>query len=155
MEESRPPTVVALHGRLASDTVPSLEPMLAGLLDDQPRLVVDLSQVAVCDTAGAELLADAARRARERGGELRLAAPSAAVSPWLLVADLTAQIAIFTSVDGAVDADELDLLGPAPCVDDLEAWPTPARAFGTRRPQWRDWSARRISARRRPVSRRP
>jgi ABC-type transporter Mla MlaB component len=146
--------VLALHGRLAFDTVPSLEPMLVGLLVDQARLVVDLSQVAVCDTAGAELLAGAARMARERGGELRLAAPSASVCPWLLAAQAMADVAVFTSVDGAMAADELDLVAPAPCIDALAPWPAPDRAFGARRPQWSVRSAARARSRRGPASRR-
>jgi anti-anti-sigma factor len=154
MGDQRPPTVLALHGRLASDTVPSLEPMLVGLLVDRARLVVDLSQVAVCDTEGVQLLAVAARMARERGGELRLAAPSASVCPWLHATQAMAEIAVFTSVDGAMAADELDLLGPAPCIDPLAPWPATARAFGTRRPQWSVRSAGRARSRRGPASRR-
>jgi anti-anti-sigma factor len=151
MDESRTAMVLTLHGRLVEDTVGALEPMLTGLLvAHQLRLVIDLSEVAVCDTAGVAMLAGAARLARERGGELRLAAPSPAMSPWL------ADIATFTSVDGAVAADDLDHPEPAFCVDPVDpTWWRPAvTAFGARRPQWRLRTSDRARSRRGPASRR-
>jgi anti-anti-sigma factor len=152
MDEPQQATVLALHGRLVEATVGSLEPMLAGLLiSGQPRLVVDLSQIAVCDTAGVALLAGFARLARERGGELRLAAPSPAVCPWLRIGGTISEIATFTSVDGAMEADRLDLVGPAPCIDELRSWHS---AFGVRRPQWRFRTSARARSRRGPASRR-
>jgi anti-anti-sigma factor len=150
MDQPRPASVLALYGRLVADTVQSLEPMLTGMLiADRPRVVVDLSEVVDCDPAGAAMLVDAARLARERGGELRIAAPSEAVGPWLHACD----IATFATVDGAVEADSLDLLVPASCVDELDAWQGPAQsAFGVRRPLWRVRSARRPRSVRGPVS---
>jgi anti-anti-sigma factor len=156
MDESRTAMVLTLHGRLVEDTVGALEPMLTGLLvAHQLRLVIDLSEVAVCDTAGAAMLAGAARLARERGGERRLAAPSPAMSPWLHTGDAMAGIATFTSVDGAVAADDLDHPEPAPCIDPVDPWRRPAvTAFGARRPQWRVRTSDRARSRRGPASRR-
>ena len=162
MDEVRTATVLTLHGRLVEDTVGALEPMLTGLLvADRPWLVIDLSEVAVCDTAGAAMLAGAARLARERGGEVRLAAPSPAMSSWLMT-----DIPTFTSVDGAVEADftpddgsldgdaEIDP-GPASCIEPLDTWHRPVVAFGARRPQWRVRTSDRARSRRGPASRRP
>ena len=149
--------VLTLHGRLVEDTVRALEPMLTGLLGaDRLRLVIDLSEVAVCDTAGAAMLAGAARLARERGGELRLAAPSPAMGPWLTAGDAMAGIATFGSVDGAVAADDHDPLATAPCFEPLDTLSRPATiAFGARRPQWRVRTSDRARSRRGPASRRP
>ena len=153
MRHPRSATVLALYGRLVQDTVQSLEPMLAGMLVvDRPRLIVDLSEVADCDTAGAAMLAMAARLARAQGGELRIAAPSAAMDPWLHPLD----VAVFGTVDGAVEADHLDLVGPAPCLEPLEVWRTPhTTAFSARRPLWRLRSAARAHSHRGPASQRP
>jgi anti-anti-sigma factor len=153
MRHPRSATVLALYGRLVHDTVQSLEPMLAGLLVvERPRLIVDLSEVADCDPAGAAMLARAARLARQQGGELRIAAPSAAVGPWLHPLD----VAVFGTVDGAVEADQLDLVGPAPCIEPLEVWRSPhASAFGAGRSLWRVRHASRSKVRTGPASQRP
>ncbi|GAA3451356.1 STAS domain-containing protein [Dactylosporangium matsuzakiense] len=137
--------VLALHGLLIEGTVASIEPVLAGLLvADEPRLVLDVSQVTVCDTTGAQLLVDVADMARSRGGELRLAAPSPAIRSWLSVAAGMSDIAAFATVEGALDADPRDLVGqgllpPAVCVDEP---PLPLegdghRTFPQKRPRWR------------------
>jgi anti-anti-sigma factor len=164
MNEPQQATVLVLHGRLVAATVHSLEPMIAGLLIvDRPRLVVDLSRVAVCDMAGAALLLGAARLARQRGGELRLAAPSPVVCRWLADDATMTEIPAFTSVESAVDADEWELLAPVPCIDGidvdaLDPWrSTPVHAvFGSGRPLWRATvsSSDRARQRRGPASRR-
>src|SRR3954452_24398823 len=105
--------VLALHGLLVEGTVATIEPVLAGLLvADEPRLVLDVSQVTVCDTTGADLLVGVAGLARARGGELRLAAPSPAIRPWRGVAVGMSGIATFATVEGALAAAPRDLLGP-------------------------------------------
>ncbi|UWP80865.1 STAS domain-containing protein [Dactylosporangium fulvum] len=119
--------VLALHGLLVDGTVATVEPVLAGCLAaHEPRLVLDVSQVTVCDTVGAALLVSVADTARDRGGEVRLAAPSPAIRSWLGVAAGMSGIAVFGSVDGAVDADPRDLIDALPaatanCVDERPA----------------------------------
>ncbi|MET7418499.1 STAS domain-containing protein [Dactylosporangium sp. NPDC005555] len=152
--------VLALHGLLVEGTVETVEPVLAGcLVAAEPRLVLDVSQVTVCDTAGAALLVRVAELARQRGGELRLAVPSPAIRSWAQVAAGMDRIATFASVEGAVDADPRDLLpGPgqgaadlgaaaptAPCVDEPLQ---PQR----RRPRWRVNPSARGRSRRGPTS---
>ncbi|WP_432828999.1 STAS domain-containing protein [Dactylosporangium sp. CA-092794] len=144
--------VLALHGLLVDGTVATIEPVLAGLLvADEPRLVLDVSQVTVCDTTGAALLVSVAGTARERGGELRLAAPSPAIRSWLHVAAGMSAIATFATVEGAVDADPRDLLGTAQplaaCVDE-----PPGRPVSRGRPRWRVNPSGRARSRRGPAS---
>jgi anti-anti-sigma factor len=147
--------VLALHGLLVEGTVATIEPVLAGLLvADEPRLVLDVSQVTVCDTTGAGLLVGVAGVARSRGGELRLAAPSPAIRSWLGVAVGMSGIATFATVEGALDADPRDLLGPAlpppaACIDDP---PAPIRTFPHGRPRWRVNPPGRSRSRRGPAS---
>ncbi len=144
--------VLALHGLLVEGTVETVEPVLAGcLVTTQPRLVLDVSQVTVCDTAGAALLVRVAELAWQRGGELRLAAPSPAIRSWSQVATGMDGIAAFATVEGAVDADPRDLL--AACTDacteaciDEPAYPQ------RRRPRWRVNPSGRGRSRRGPAS---
>jgi anti-sigma B factor antagonist len=148
--------VLALHGLLVDGTVATVEPVLARLLGaDEPRLVLDVSQVTVCDTAGAALLASVAGLARDRGGELRLAAPSPAIRSWLHVAVAMSGIAAFGTVEGALEADPRDLLGAAhsavaACVD--EPVQPARRTFPTNRPRWRVNPSGRARSRRGPAS---
>ena len=149
--------VLALHGLLVEGTVETVEPVLAGcLVVAEPRLVLDVSQVTVCDTAGAALLVRVADLARQRGGELRLAAPSPAIRSWAQVAAGMDGIAAFGSVEGAVDADPRDLLLgvaglmgmpglSAACIDE-PAYPQ------RRRPHWRVNPSARGRSRRGPAS---
>jgi anti-sigma B factor antagonist len=61
-----------------------------------PRVVVDLTGVEFCDSTGMNVLLAALRRARERGGELVLAAPRPAVRKILQVTGLES---VFTVLD--------------------------------------------------------
>ena len=145
--------VLALHGLLVEGTVETVEPVLVGcLVAAEPRLVLDVSEVTVCDTAGAALLVRVAELAWQRGGEVRLAAPSPAIRSWTQVAAGMDGIAAFATVEGAVEADPRDLLtspvvasGPVPCVDE-PVYPQ------RRRPRWRVNPSARGRSRRGPAS---
>ena len=147
--------VLALHGLLVEGTVETVEPVLAGcLVAAEPRLVLDVSQVTVCDTAGAALLVRVATLAWQRGGELRLAAPSPAIRSWAQIATGMDAIAAFATVEGAVEADPRDLLTdgpltggavPAACIDE-PVYPQ------RRRPRWRVNPSARGRSRRGPAS---
>ncbi|MGC9665058.1 STAS domain-containing protein [Planosporangium sp. 12N6] len=103
--------VLALTGKLGASTVLAVEPELAWLLaGDRSVLVVDLSAVAVCDSAGAAMLDACDRAASAAGIELRLAAPSPAVCDALHAWGLTSRPRTYHSVDDAVRADARDLL---------------------------------------------
>ena len=67
--------VVHLAGELDVATGPVLQNALAGVIEDQGNLAVqlDLGGMAFIDSTGLSILADALRRLREKGGDLSLA----------------------------------------------------------------------------------
>ena len=77
-------------GEIDLYTAPRLHSELAaGLADGRPtRVVIDMSGVEFCDSTGMNVLLSCLRQARERGGELELAAPRPAVRKILQVTGL-------------------------------------------------------------------
>ncbi|GAA1822999.1 STAS domain-containing protein [Planosporangium flavigriseum] len=103
--------VLALTGKLCTSTVLTVEPEVAWLLaGERSVLVVDLTGVEACDSAGLTMLDACDRAAVAAGIELRLAAPGPALREALRASGLTSRLRIFGSVDGAVRADAVDLL---------------------------------------------
>jgi anti-anti-sigma regulatory factor len=103
--------IVAFVGHLTGATLLQVESHLAPLLREVPPvLVVDLSRVRTCDTTGALILDVAARVAADHDGELRLAAPPAAICRALRQAGTMQTVRTFGTVNGAVHGDVLDLL---------------------------------------------
>jgi anti-sigma B factor antagonist len=82
--------VLALSGEIDLYTAPRLQAELAAALAEHnpARIVVDMSGVEFCDSTGMNVLLAALRHASERGGELSLAAPRAAVRKVLQVTGL-------------------------------------------------------------------
>ena len=80
-------TIVTICGEIDLYTAPRLHSELAGLLADgmPARVVIDMSGVEFCDSTGMNVLLSCLRRARERGGELEIAAPKPAVRKILQV----------------------------------------------------------------------
>jgi anti-sigma B factor antagonist len=105
-------TIVTICGEIDLYTAPRLHSELAGLLaEDMPaRIVIDMSGVEFCDSTGMNVLLSCLRRARERGGELEIAAPKPAVRKILQVTGLDS---VFTLVE---DADPRGLSRPKPVV---------------------------------------
>ncbi len=69
--------VLVLRGSLDIDTAPVLKANLATLVERRsPRIVVDCAGLDFCDSMGVGVLVTAHGRALERGGWVRLAAPS-------------------------------------------------------------------------------
>ena len=68
----------------------------------QPRVVLDLGNVPLIDSAGLELLLDARQRCAARGGLLELAAPNPLCRDVLHVTGLSAEFEIFDNVLSAV-----------------------------------------------------
>ena len=91
-------TIVAVAGEIDLYTAPRLHSELAAAVsgDGLPRVVVDMTGVEFCDSTGMNVLLAALRRARERGGELVLAAPRPAVRKILQVTGLES---VFTVLD--------------------------------------------------------
>lgn len=68
----------------------------------QPRLVFNLADVPLLDSAGLELLLDVRDRCMQQGGAIQLAAPVPLCRDILRATDVAAQIAIFDDVVTAV-----------------------------------------------------
>jgi len=83
-------TIVVVSGEIDLYTAPRLHSEIAAALADgrPPWLVVDMSGVEFCDSTGMNVLLSCLRRARERGGELQIAAPRPAVRKILQVTGL-------------------------------------------------------------------
>ena len=78
-------------GEIDLYTAPRLHSELAGVIASAPQgslVVVDMSGVEFCDSTGMNVLLSCLRQARERGGELELAAPRPAVRKILQVTGL-------------------------------------------------------------------
>ncbi len=89
---------MSVHGEIDLYTVPRLQRELANVLatGEAVRLVIDLSGVDFCDSTGVNVLLAAHRQAREKGGDLELAAPRPAVRKILQVTGLET---VFTVTD--------------------------------------------------------
>ena len=90
--------VLALAGEIDLYTAPKLQSELTSALaaGKSAHIVVDMSAVEFCDSTGMNVLLSCLRQARERGGELELAAPRPAVRKILSVTGLDA---VFTVAD--------------------------------------------------------
>jgi anti-sigma B factor antagonist len=105
-------TIVTIRGEIDLYTAPRLHGELVGLLADglPARVIIDMSGVEFCDSTGMNVLLSCLRRARERGGELEIAAPKPAVRKILQVTGLDS---VFTLVE---DADPRSLSRSKPAV---------------------------------------
>jgi anti-sigma B factor antagonist len=94
-------TVVIVSGEIDLYTAPTLQGNLAAVLtgDLPARVVVDMSAVEFCDSTGMNVLLSSLRQARERGGQLELAAPRPAIRKVLQVTGLDS---VFTIIDDPV-----------------------------------------------------
>ena len=100
-------------GEIDLYTAPRLQSELAGVIANSAPgslVVVDMSGVEFCDSTGMNVLLSSLREARERGGELELAAPRPAVRKILQVTGLDS---VFTLVP---DAAAVGLSEPKPAV---------------------------------------
>ena len=67
------PAVVAVRGEIDLATAPQLKQALMKLLDESKTAVVDLSETSYVDSTGLGVLIGGLKRARELGGDLKLA----------------------------------------------------------------------------------
>jgi len=91
--------VVIAAGEIDLYTAPRLHSELAAVIANsapESRIVVDMSGVEFCDSTGMNVLLSCLRQARERGGELELAAPRPAVKKILQVTGLDAVFTVNT-----------------------------------------------------------
>jgi len=96
-------TVLDVSGGLFADTVEPLRAALASAVTaDRPRAVLDLSGVALMDSAGANLMVQTYRTADGYGGRLRLAGVQPMVRHVLEITNLTRILPIYPSARDAV-----------------------------------------------------
>ena len=99
-------TVVRLRDALDVAAAPALRERLIGLLHPGVLLLVlDLSRVPSCDSAGLAVLIGAQRRARLLGIVMRLAAPSLPVAKLLRLTGLDRSLTICPDLSSALAVD--------------------------------------------------
>jgi anti-anti-sigma factor len=115
-------TVVRLRDALDAAAVPALRERLIGLLRPGMRLLVlDLSRVSSCDSAGLAVLIGAQRRARLLGIVLRLAAPSPQVAKLLRLTGLDRSLTICPDLGSALAVDRHEPAKAVPSTQVLDA----------------------------------
>ena len=93
-----------LDGELSHATrAPALELLTDAVNRGESKIVLDLSDLGFCDSAGLRLLIQLNERARAAGGWLRLAAPTPSMSRILAMTNLDRVLALYPSVRDAVD----------------------------------------------------
>jgi anti-sigma B factor antagonist len=93
----------AVRGRMDTLTAPQLESFLNGqIAGGQHRLVADLSALDFTSSAGLRVLLGALKRARQNGGDLRLAAVPPGVGKVLEISGFTGILKSYPNVDAAV-----------------------------------------------------
>ena len=95
-------TVIRPDGRLNMVAAPGLVSTVAELVaDGRARLVVDLSTTVFMDSSGLGALIGCLKKARQAGGDLRLAAPTEQVTTVLELTNLHRVLQPATTVDDA------------------------------------------------------
>ena len=95
--------VLVLRGSLDIDTAPALKANLNRLVErPAPHVVVDLAGLDFCDSMGVGVLVTAHAKAQERGGWVRLAAPSSFLRRLLDTLGLTDFLSLHADVDAAL-----------------------------------------------------
>jgi anti-anti-sigma factor len=98
-------TVLVVRGKILFDTHEPLSRALKeAMAGHQPKIVVDLHEVTVCDSSGLQLLVDAYRQVTAAGGAFRLARARSLVRRVLDITNLTTILVVHDSVDAAVSA---------------------------------------------------
>jgi anti-anti-sigma factor len=115
-------TVVRVRDALDAAAAPALRERLIGLLRPGMRLLVlDLSRVRSCDSAGLAVLVGAQRRARLLGIVLRLAAPSPPVAKLLRLTGLDRSLTICPDLGSALAGERHEPAKAVPSTQVLEA----------------------------------
>ena len=115
-------TVVRLRDVLDIAAAPALRERLIGLLrPGMTLLVLDLSRVPSCDSAGLAVLIGAQRRARLLGIVLRLAAPSPPVAKLLRLTGLDRSLTICPDLSSALAVERHEPAKAVPSTQVLEA----------------------------------
>ncbi|WP_268644894.1 STAS domain-containing protein [Nocardiopsis sp. EMB25] len=92
--------VVTVGGEIDLYTAPQLRSgLLEALEGGARRLVIDMSRTEFCDSTGISVLLSAMKRSRDKGGDLELVAPKAAVVKVLEVTGLDEVFTIHSGFD--------------------------------------------------------
>ncbi len=92
--------MVTVGGEIDLYTAPQLRSgLLQALEDGARRLVIDMSRTEFCDSTGISVLLSAMKRSRDKGGDLELVAPKAAVMKVLEVTGLNEVFTIHSGLD--------------------------------------------------------
>ncbi|WP_275559321.1 STAS domain-containing protein [Streptomyces sp. 5-6(2022)] len=96
--------VIQVAGQLDPETRDQLRHQLDQLIATRnpARVIVDFSQLRLCDASGLSALVAANREARRRHGELRLVCPEGKVRRLLRLTQLARMIPVFDSVPQAI-----------------------------------------------------
>ncbi|ATQ27694.1 anti-sigma factor antagonist [Rhodococcus ruber Chol-4] len=98
--------VVRPEGRLNMVAAPRLREQLRDLVDSgSARVVVDLAATEFIDSSGLGALVSGLKAARQAGGDLRLASPTAQVRSVLSLTSLDRVLRTYDSADAAFDGD--------------------------------------------------
>lgn len=100
--------VVAAAGCLDVNTRGWLADFVEGVLDAAAEIVVDLSEVRLCDAASMATLVRIAERCAGHGGWLRLAAPKGQVARAFAIIAFGQDVPTYATVLGAVAGDETE-----------------------------------------------
>jgi anti-sigma B factor antagonist len=101
------PAVVSLTGELDIASAAQLEDRIRAVVDaGHPRLVLDLAELAFCDSTGIGVFVRANNECQQRDGYLRLAAPSPTVARILEVVGLLDVFPTYRTVDAALRCDD-------------------------------------------------
>lgn len=94
--------LVAVSGRVDSNTFPQFENALKSALEAKNNLVLETSQVSFMSSAGLRAMVSTLKASKGAGGNLILAAPSDRVAEVLQLAGLTSLFDVYEDVTAAV-----------------------------------------------------
>jgi anti-anti-sigma factor len=98
-------TVVAASGSIYFDThEPLKETLLALAAEEKPRIILDLSEVDLCDSSGLNMMAQTHLIATRNSGWLRLAGVQPIVRQVLDATHLTRMLSLYETAEQAVEA---------------------------------------------------
>jgi anti-sigma B factor antagonist len=99
-------TVVHPRGRLNMVAAPQLRELITAIVDGgATRIVVELSSTDFIDSSGLGALIAGLKTARQAGGDLRIAAPTAQVETVLALTNLNRVLKAYASAELAFDGD--------------------------------------------------
>lgn len=98
-------TVVAISGELDVFTAPKLDEMLAESIEaGRINLILDLTDVTFLDSTGLGTMVKALKRARERGGSLKVVATAERITKVFKITELDRAMSLSDSLSDALDS---------------------------------------------------